>query len=50
MKADSDVKNVLTEDGLPQEALAVFHQYENQTTVNLDDLRSELGMTSWELK
>ena len=38
MKADSDVKNVLTEDGLPQEALATFHQYENRTTVNLDEL------------
>ena len=32
MKADSDVKNVLTEDGLPKEALKTFHQYENQTT------------------
>ena len=50
MKADSDVKKVLTEDGLPQEALAVFHHYENQTTVNLDDLRSELGMTSWAVR
>ena len=50
MKADSDVKNVLTEDGLPQEALATFHQYENKTTVNLDDLRSELGMTSWAVR
>ena len=50
MKADSDVKNVLTEDGLPQEALATFHQYENQTTVNLDDLRAELGMTSWAVR
>ena len=38
MKADSDVKNVIKEDGLPKEELATFHQYENQTTVKLDDL------------
>ena len=50
MKADSDVKNVLTEDGLPKEALKTFHQYENQTTVNIDVLRKELGMTSWAVR
>ena len=50
MKADSDVKNVLTEDGLPKEALKTFHQYENQTTVNIDVLRRELGMTSWAVR
>ena len=43
MKADSDVKNVLVEDGLPKEALATFHQYENQTTVNIETLRKELA-------
>ena len=50
MKTDSDVKNVLTEDGLPKEALKTFHQYENQTTVNIDVLRKELGMTSWAVR
>ena len=50
MKADSDVKNVLVEDGLPKEALATFHQYENQTTVNIETLRKELGMTSWAVR
>ena len=50
MKADSDVKNVLTDDGLPQEALEVFHQYENTTTINLEDLRLKLGMTSWAVR
>ena len=38
MKADSDVKNVLKDDGLPKESLKTFHQYENQTTVNVNAL------------
>lgn len=48
--ADNDVKSVLTDDGLPQEALKTFHQYENKTTLNLEDLRAELGMTSWAVR
>ena len=44
MKNDDDVKNVLKEDGLDSESLHSFHQFENITTINLEDLRNQLGM------
>ena len=47
---DSDVKRVLTDDGLPSESLGAFHKYENATTVSLDNLRKELGMSSWAVR
>ncbi len=50
MKQDSDVKRVLTNDGLPIDSLQTFHEYENQTTINLSELRSKLGMTSWAVR
>ena len=50
MKSDSDVKNVLVKDGLPQDSLETFHRYENVTTINLKDLREDLGMTSWAVR
>tara|TARA_A100001388_G_C28666863_1_gene449551 strand:+ start:40 stop:468 length:429 start_codon:yes stop_codon:yes gene_type:complete len=50
LKSDSDVKNVLTEDGLPKEALKVFHTYENNSTVGIDELRKDLGMGSWAVR
>lgn len=50
MKQDSDVKRVLTDDGLPIDSLQTFHEYENQTTINLSELRSKLGMTSWAVR
>lgn len=50
MKADSNVKKVLAEDGLPQDSLTTFHNYENITTVNLKDLRTKLGMSSWAVR
>ena len=47
MKSDSNVKRVLALDGLPKDSLKTFHSFENITTVNLEDLRQELGMSSW---
>ena len=49
-KSDSDVKNVLKEDGLSKDALETFHLYENHTTVGIDQLREELGMGSWAVR
>ena len=43
MISDSDVKNVLKDDGVPGDSLKTFHQYENTTTVNLKTLRDELN-------
>ena len=50
MKNDANVKNVLTEDGLPEDSLDAFHCYENVTTINLEDLREKLGMGSWAVR
>ena len=50
MKEDSDVINVLTDDGLPSDALDTFYKYENTCTVNLEELREELGMGSWAVR
>ena len=50
MKNDDDVKNVLKEDGLGSDSLCSFHQFENITTINLEDLRDELGMGSWAVR
>ena len=50
MNSDSDVKRVLTNDGLDPDALSVFHKYENLTTVDLDRLRKDLGMGSWAVR
>lgn len=50
MKRDDDVKRVLTEDGLDPQSLNVFHKYENTTTINLSELRCELGMGSWAVR
>lgn len=50
MKSDSDVKRVLTEDGLDPNKLSIFHKFENYTTVSLDQLRQDLGMGSWAVR
>lgn len=50
MKSDSDVKRVLSDDGLDPDKLVIFHKYENCTTIGLDSLRSELGMGSWAVR
>ena len=50
MKSDSDVKRVLTDDGLDSNTLNTFHKYENSTTISLDELRTDLGMGSWAVR
>jgi quercetin dioxygenase-like cupin family protein len=50
MKSDSDVINVLTEDGVPTDSLNNFYKYQNAATVNLQQLREELGMGSWAVR
>ena len=50
MKSDSDVKRVLTEDGLDRDSLKIFHMYENVTTTGIHSLREEFGMGSWALR
>ena len=47
---DSDVKNVLSDDGLNKSSLECFHEYENVSTVNLQELRDTLGMSSWAVR
>ena len=48
--SDSDVKRVLTNDGLSPDSLDIFHKYENKETISLDELRDELGMGSWAVR
>ena len=50
MKSDSNVKNVLTNDGLPKDSLNFFHDYENNTTTNIEKLREDLGLGSWAVR
>ena len=50
MKSDSDVKRVLSEDGLDPQTLDTFHKYENVSTISLESLRKELGMGSWAVR
>lgn len=50
MISDSDVKRVLKDDGLPINSLKTFHNYENQTTTNLEQLRTNLGLGSWAVR
>jgi len=50
MKSDSDVKRVLSDDGLNPDTLTTFHKYENASTISLNDLRRELGMESWAVR
>lgn len=45
---EADVKKILEDDGV--EKIDVFHKYENPTTINLDDLRDDLGMGSWAVR
>ena len=42
MIRDSNVKSVLTNDGLGMEALDHFHKYENTTTISLEQLKGRI--------
>jgi len=46
-KSDSDLIRVLEQDGVPVSELV---KYENCTTVNLQELRDDLGMGSWAVR
>lgn len=50
MISDSDVKRVLTDDGISSDSLTTFHDYENITNVNLQYLRETLGLESWAVR
>ena len=50
MISDSDVKRVLTDDGISSDSLTTFHDYENITNVNLQSLRETLGLESWAVR
>lgn len=50
MISDSDVKRVLTDDGISSDSLTTFHDYENITNVNLQYLRETLGLKSWAVR
>ncbi len=49
-KSDSDVLSVLKDDGLNPDSLETFYKYQNDTTVNIDTLREELGLGSWAVR
>jgi quercetin dioxygenase-like cupin family protein len=46
-KSDSDLVSVLENDGVPHSEL---EKYENCSTVNLEELREDLGMGSWAVR
>ena len=46
-KSDSDLIRVLQEDGV---LVSELEKYENCTTVNLQDLRDDMGMGSWAVR
>ena len=47
---DSDVVNVLKNDGVEQVSWEQMRRYENITSINLEQLREELGMGSWAVR
>lgn len=49
-KHDSDLVNVLKEDGVTSIDWETVRKYENMTTVSLDKLREDLGMGSWAVR
>lgn len=50
MKKDSDVVNVLKEDGVENVSWEQLRKYENINSINLDELRDEFGMGSWAVR
>ena len=50
MKKDSDVVNVLKEDGVENVSWEQLRKYENINSINLDELRKEFGMGSWAVR
>ena len=50
MKKDSDVVNVLRDDGVENVSWEQLRKYENINSINLDELRKEFGMGSWAVR
>ena len=49
-KSDTNVVNVLKDDGVDSVSWETMRKYENVSTVNLDQLREDLGMGSWAVR
>ena len=47
---DDNVVNVLKKDGVTGIDWATMRKYENISTINLEDLRKDLGMGSWAVR
>ena len=47
---DDNVVNVLKNDGVTDVDWETMRKYENISTINLEDLREELGMGSWAVR
>ena len=47
---DSDVVNVLKDDGVESVSWEQMRRYENTTSINLEEIREELGMGSWAVR
>ena len=47
---DSNVVNVLKNDGVGDVDWETMRKYENISTINLEDLRKDLGMGSWAVR
>mgnify|MGYP003112493326 CR=1 FL=1 len=47
MKSDTDVTNVLKDDGVD---FVELNEYENISTVNLEDVREKMGAGSWAVR
>ena len=47
---DSDVVNVLKDDGIKDINENKLRKFENISSINLNDLRRELGLSSWAVR
>ena len=50
MKSDSDVVRVLKDDGVENVSWEQLREFENTTSINLEELRDKLGMGSWAVR
>ena len=50
MNSETDVVKVLSEDGLESIDWNTLKKYENITTINLGQIRKDLGMGSWAVR
>ena len=50
MKSDNDVVKVLNDDGISNINWDMMKRYENIETINLNQIRDDLGMGSWAVR